>query len=48
MDAVRRKQFDRLAAIILHERRLIEKQNALIQEARARQLNRHTIIPRKP
>jgi hypothetical protein len=47
LGALRRHQFDRLSAIILREHRLIEKQSALIQEARAR-LTNDTVILRKP
>ena len=47
LGALRRKQFDRLDAAIHHEQRLIEKQNAIIQEARAR-LARHKVMLRKP
>jgi len=47
LDALREKQFDRVSAAILHERRLIEKQGALIQEARV-SLNRHKDTLRKP
>ena len=46
LSALRRKQFDRLSAAIHHEQRLIEKQNTLIQEARAR-LNSQKVIPGK-
>ena len=47
LDALREKQFDRVSAAILYERRLIERQGALIQEARV-SLNRHQVILRKP
>jgi hypothetical protein len=47
LDALREKQFDRVTTAILHERHLIEKQNALIQEARA-SLELHKVTLRKP
>jgi hypothetical protein len=46
LGALRRHRFDRLGAIILREHRLIEKQNALIQEARASMNSK--AIPTKP
>jgi hypothetical protein len=46
LDALRRKQFERVSAAILHEHRLIEKQSALIEEAMV-SLDRHKVALRK-
>ena len=47
IQALRRGQFARLDTAIHHEQRIIEKQNGIIQEAKAR-LDRYKVIPRTP